>query len=288
MENRNRDCRLLYDGSSFWGLAPALSTNAAAQDDYRWNVPSDKIFTMELSTYFKGYEGSFVLYDRENDTWYVYDMEHATLRTPPNSTYKIYDALFGLEEGIISPEDSLLAWDKTVYPFAAWNTNQNLYSAMQHSVNWYFEELDKQLGAPAIRDYVHALGYGNECVRFGDRPYWLQSSLKISPVEQVQLLTNLYDNRFGFRSENIAAVKQSIRLFSSEALQLYGKTGTGRVDDADVNGWFVGYVETQKDTYFFATNIQGNADANGTNAADITASVLSDMNILTMDFLERV
>lgn len=41
--------------------------------------------------------------------WYVYDVERATLRTSPDSTYKIYDALFGLEEGIISPEDSRLA-----------------------------------------------------------------------------------------------------------------------------------------------------------------------------------
>lgn len=258
----------------FWGLAPALSTNAAAQDSYSWNVSSDKIFTMDLSAYFDGYEGSFVLYDREADTWFVYDMERATLRTPPNSTYKIYDALFGLEREIISPENSLLAWDKTAYPFAAWNANHDLQSAMQNSVNWYFEEIDERLGAPVIHDYVRAIGYGNACVRFGDRPYWLQSSLKISPAEQVRLLTELYDNRFGFRSENIAAVKQSIHLFSSETLQLYGKTGTGRVDGADVNGWFVGYVETQKDTYFFATNIQSGSDANGTNAAKITASVL--------------
>lgn len=270
----------------FWGLAPALSTNAVVQDDYQWNVSSDKIFTINLSAYFEDYEGSFVLYDRENNTWYVYDMEHAALRTSPDSTYKIYDALFGLEEGIISPEDSLLAWDKTTYPFAAWNDNQDLYSAMQHSVNWYFEELDERLGAPAVRDYVHAIGYGNECVRFGNRAYWLQSSLKISPVEQVQLLTDLYDNRFGFHAENIAAVKQSIRLFSSENMQIYGKTGTGRVDGQDVNGWFIGYAQMQNGTYFFAANIQGGADANGTNAAGITASVLSDMNILTMDFPE--
>ncbi len=69
-------------------------------------------------------------------------------------------------------------------------------------------------------------------------------------------------------------------------MQIYGKTGTGRVDEQDVNGWFVGYAETQNGTYFFAANIQGDADANGTNAANITASVLSDMNILTMDFLK--
>ena len=57
-------------------------------------------------------------------------MEHATLRVAPNSTYKIYDALFGLEEGIITPDDSLIAWSGETYPFEAWNANQTLQSAM--------------------------------------------------------------------------------------------------------------------------------------------------------------
>lgn len=76
------------------------------------------------------------MYNPQSSSWCVYNMEHAALRTLPDSTYKIYDALFGLEEGIISPESSLLAWDKTAYPFTEWNANQNLYSAMQNSVNW--------------------------------------------------------------------------------------------------------------------------------------------------------
>ena len=64
-------------------------------------------------------------------------MEQATLRTAPNSTYKIYDALFGLEEGVIAPDDSFMAWDGTNHPFEAWNGNQDLLSAMQSSVNCY-------------------------------------------------------------------------------------------------------------------------------------------------------
>ena len=51
-------------------------------------------------------------------------MEHASLRVAPNSTYKIYDALFGLEEGVITPENSFIAWNGENYPFKAWNTDQ--------------------------------------------------------------------------------------------------------------------------------------------------------------------
>lgn len=167
------------------GLAPMLSTYAAEQSRYQWNIPSDKVSAIDLSAWFGGYKGSFVLYDLNGDTWKVYDMEQATLRTAPNSTYKIYDALFGLEEGVIAPDDSFMAWDGTNHPFEAWNGNQDLLSAMQSSVNWYFEEIDKQIGSSAIQDYIRKIGYGNEIVNANLSTYWMQDALKISPVEQV-------------------------------------------------------------------------------------------------------
>ena len=51
------------------------------------------------------------------------------------------------------------------------------------------------------------------------------------------------------------------------------------MDGQDVNGWFIGYIETADNTYFFATNISADSDATGGNATEITMSILSDMNI---------
>ena len=266
-------------GVILFGLAPMLSTYAAEQRRYQWNIPSDKVSTIDLSVWFSGYEGSFVLYDLNGDTWNVYDIEQATLRTAPNSTYKIYDALFGLEEGVIAPDDSFMAWDGTDHPFEAWNGNQDLFSAMQSSVNWYFEEIDMKIGSSAIQDYIRKIGYGNEIVNANLSTYWMQGTLKISPVEQVELLTALHNNRFDFAPENINAVKNSICLFSSEDKNFYGKTGTGRVDGQDVNGWFVGLLETTGNTYFFAPNIQAAENATGGKASEISLSILSHMGI---------
>ena len=266
-------------GVILFGLAPMLSTYAAEQSRYQWNIPSNKVSTIDLSAWFSGYKGSFVLYDLNGDTWNVYDMEQATLRTAPNSTYKIYDALFGLEEGVIAPDDSFMAWDGTNHPFEAWNGNQDLFSAMQSSVNWYFEEIDKQIGSATIQNYIRKIGYGNEIVNANLSAYWMQGSLKISPIEQVELLTALHNNQFDFAPENINAIKNSICLFSSESKNFYGKTGTGRVDGQDVNGWFVGYIETAGNTYFFATNIQAAENATGSKASEISLSILSHMGI---------
>lgn len=261
------------------GLAPFISTYAADESRYQWKSSSENISYVDFSKYFGKYEGSFVLYDLRNDVWSIHDIKHATLRVAPDSTYKIYDALFGLEEGVITPQDSFIAWNGENYPFEAWNADQTLQSAMASSVNWYFQSVDEQLGTTSVYDYIKEIGYGNKNMSGDFSTYWMESSLKISPIEQVELLTQLQNNNFGFAPENINAVKDSICLSSSDAGTFYGKTGTGRVDGQDVNGWFIGYIETADNTYFFATNIGADSDATGGNATEITMSILSDMNI---------
>ena len=261
------------------GLAPFISTYAADGSHYTWNSSSANISYVDLSSYFGKFEGSFVLYDLGNDAWSIHDIDHATLRVAPNSTYKIYTALFGLEDGVITPENTFIAWDGKNYPFDTWNTDQTLPSAMRNSVNWYFQSLNEQLGAPSVNEYIQQLKYGNENMSGDFSSYWMESSLKISPIEQVELLTKLQNNSFGFAPENINAVKDALCLSSSDAGTFYGKTGTGRVDGQDVNGWFIGYIETADNTYFFAANIGADSDATGGSAEEIAMSILSDMNI---------
>ena len=261
------------------GFAPFLSTYAAEVSHYQWKTSSENISYVDLSAYFGEYEGSFVLYDSGYDSWSIHDIDHATLRVAPDSTYKIYDALFGLEEGIITPEDSFIAWNGESYPFEAWNADQTLQSAMNSSVNWYFQSVDEQLGTADLYHYIRKIGYGNENVSGDLSTYWMESSLKISPIEQVELLIELLNSGFGFAPENVKTVKDAICLSSSDAGTFYGKTGTGRVDGQDINGWFVGFAETADNTYFFATNIKSDSGAAGSNAAEITMSILSDMNI---------
>ncbi|MDE5596982.1 MAG: BlaR1 family beta-lactam sensor/signal transducer [Lachnospiraceae bacterium] len=261
------------------GFAPFISTYAADKSHYQWKSSSENISYINLSAYFDEYDGSFVLYDLKNNVWSIHDMEHATLRVAPDSTYKIYDALFGLEENIITPEDSLLTWSGENYPIEAWNADQTLQSAMDSSVNWYFQTIDNQLGTADLSRYIQEIGYGNKNMSADLSSYWLESSLAISPVEQVELLTKLQNNSFGFSPENIAAVKNAIRLSSSDDGTFYGKTGSGRINGKDVNGWFVGFVESADNTYFFAVNINADDNANGISAAEITMAILSDMDI---------
>lgn len=261
------------------GLSPILSIHAADEQKYQWDTTQKKISTIDVSEQFGTYTGSFVLYDLENNHWFINDREQAVTRVAPDSTYKIYDSLFALDAGIISPEDSQIKWDHTNYPFEAWNSDQTLPSALNASVNWYFQSLDSQLGKKSLQSYVKTIGYGNENISGNLSSYWMESTLKISPVEQVELLTALYQNGLPFAPESIQTVKDAICLSSSSIGTFYGKTGTGRINGQDVNGWFIGFLETQNKTWFFATNIKADQSATGSSAVEITMSILSDLHI---------
>ena len=219
------------------------------------------------------------MYDTYSNSWNIYNIEAARERITPNSTYKIYDALLGLESEIITSTSSNMTWNGEDYPFDSWEAGQDLNSAMHNSVNWYFQTIDSQVGFDSVKSFLQDIGYGNQITSSDLDLYWTDSSLKISPIEQIELLQKFHDNEFRFAPENIDAVKNAIHLASTTEGSFYGKTGTGRVDDQDVNGWFIGYVEKSDHIYYFATNIQGEFETTGNKAAEITDSILSELRI---------
>ena len=261
------------------GCIPILSVYASDQTGYHFDTTEKNITQLNLSSNFGDYTGSFVLYDQSADKWNIYNMEHASTRVSPNSTYKIYDALLGLESGIITPEHSTFTWNGEPYPFNSWEADQDLTSAIHNSVNWYFQAIDSQAGFEAVRTFLQTINYGNQNTGTNLNLYWTDFSLKISPIEQVELLQDFYQNNFHFDSKNIQAVKKALLLSTTSSGSLYGKTGTGRVNGKDVNGWFIGYIETSNNTYYFATNIQSSSGATGSQATEITKSVLSNLGI---------
>ena len=269
----------IVTASLFLWAVPTLAFSYSPQN--RSDLPKNikLISNLELSNAFHGYEGSFVLYNSRENTWSVYDSDNARKRISPNSTYKIYDALLGLESGVISPESSVISWNGEACPFEAWEGDQDLNSAMKNSVNWYFQSIDSQLGSDSIKSFLHTIQYGNQQTGSDMDLYWTDSSLKISPLEQVELLKKFNENEFHFSPDNISAVKKALQLSSSDAGNFFGKTGTGRIDNRDVNGWFVGYVETSDNTYYFSVNIKADSNASGSAAAKIAMSVLSDLEI---------
>lgn len=127
-----------------------------------------------------------------------------------------------------------------------------------------------------MEDFFTDICYG-DC-NFGDNSdsYWNGSGVKISALEQVELLVKLYRNDFGFDDANVAAVMNSMALNEDG---LHGKTGTGRLDETNIAGWFIGFVEAPNNTYFFAVYLSSDSGADGALAYEAAIQILNRLNI---------
>lgn len=276
-QRRKSAVLLLLICTMVYCLSPLLTVYAS--QDASYNFQSQNVEAMDLSSYFKGTDGTFVLYDTVSDQYQIYNQELSTKRISPDSTFKIYSGLFALEEDIIHYDASGQKWDGTTYSFDTWNKDQTLATAMQNSVNWYFQNLDIQLGYQKLHSYYKKISYGNCDLTAGINYYWAESSLKISPVEQVMLLSNLLENTWAFEEENVQAIKNSLFISDTPIGRLYGKTGTGVVNGQSSNGWFIGFLERGERVYCFATNLQNADNATGSNASEIIVEILNSITI---------
>ncbi len=258
---------------------PVLSAFSSDRGDVYRPEDSMTVIDHDFSRYFSDVPGCAVVYDQEADRYEVYDRRKAFQRVSPCSTYKIYSGLNALEEGLISPDHSVIPWNGTKYAFSSWNQEQNLSSAMQRSVNWYFSELDRRSGIRKLEEFYRKIGYGNEYVGKDTETYWNGSALKISAVEQTELLKKFYHNEFGFKEENVSAVKEAMLVAQSGDVRLYGKTGTGSRGTEVQNGWFVGFAEKGEKTLFFAVSLQSEDGASGGRAMEIACEILREKGI---------
>lgn len=198
-------------------------------------------------------------------------------RYSPFSTFKIPLALIGFDSGIlISPKAPLIHFTPEIekqyvtyynpqkYPMMLlWKKAQTPKSWIQNSVVWYSRYITHQLGMQKFQKYVKQFHYGNQNVQGelhkddGLMNAWLNSSLRISPIEQVKFLEKLSAYKLPVSKISQINTIEIMRLeILPEGWQLYGKTG-----GAVKFGWFVGWVEKGKKRILFAQYIEQSEDA---------------------------
>lgn len=235
----------------------------------------------DLSAEFGSYSGAFVLYDAVHQHWLRYHPEECRVRTTPVSTFKVLNSLIALETGIASGPDFSLPWNGTHYSIEPWNHDQTLRSAFSVSCVWYFQELAKRVGLERYKQILPKVGYGNGDVTGGVTEFWLQSSLTISPDEQVDFLRLLHARKLPFSDKTVDTLLDIMTLSRTGNTIFRGKTGTAGVGfETATLGWFVGSVTTPSGDYLFATRITGGENPSGRTARKLTESILSKLKIL--------
>jgi beta-lactamase class D len=228
------------------------------------------VYAQDLASIFKPLHGAFVLYDAKSGRYTRYDEARCAQRFSPKSTFKIANSLIGLETGVIRDAKHVFAYDpvKTppqpnwnTEPFIHWPHDQTLRTAFRYSVFWYYQELARQVGRTRMQKWLNRLEYGNHTMGAAVDTFWVDGALQISANEEVEFLKRLHGGKLPVSARTTKIVKDILFIETIGGARLSGKTGGGSIADGVVIGWFVGYVETPDNVWFFATNIEGNSYA---------------------------
>jgi beta-lactamase class D len=235
---------------------------------------------------FGAVDGAFVLRDCTTGEETVVGLQTADTTFGPCSTFKIWNSLIGLEEGLITePDAAFWTWDGEERSFAAWNQDQTWRSAFAASCVPAFQELARTIGPERMQSWLEKLDYGNKDQCGRPDAFWLpragQKTIMITPREQARMVCRLINGELPVRAESVAKLTDVMKLAESERGTLYGKTGSGlreRPDgprsEADFDmGWLVGFVESGGKKYAYACLALGDG-LTGKDARRVTESVL--------------
>ncbi len=227
-------------------------------------------------------DGSFVLYDLNRDSYTFSNKKQFKQQFIPASTYKICNSLIGLETGVIPDENYVIKWDGRKHDMPDWNRDHTMQSAFKYSVVWYYQELARRVGGAKEKYWLDKAQYGNADTSGGIDRFWLTGKLRITPEQQIDFLKRLYRNRLPFSPRSMDIVRKIMIAEQTPQYVLRAKTGWSEQDGLSI-GWYVGYVERDKNVYFFATCIQSrnpNETDFGKARIEITRNILKDMKIL--------
>ena len=193
--------------------------------------------------------GTLVISSLNSEKNYIYNNSRALTRFIPASTFKIPNTLISLEEGVIKDENEIIKWDGKIRSYDIWNKDQTLQSAISFSCVWCYQKFAKEIGNDKYLDYLKKIHYGNEKTGLDISTFWLEGDIKISAFEQIDFLKRLYKNDLPFNQKNIDITKKILTVENANNYIMKAKSGwSGKI------GWYIGYVETKNDIWFFALN----------------------------------
>jgi beta-lactamase class D len=200
-------------------------------------------------------DGTIVISSLHNGKNFIHNDLRANQRFSTASTFKIMNTLIAIEEKAISEKDEVLKWDGHIYEIPDWNHDQTLESAFKVSCVWCFQELARRVGAEKYRSYLRKSAYGELREPFDETTFWLDGSLQISALEQINFLKKIYLRTLPFSTHSFETLRQVMLVEQTPSYTMWAKTGWATRVTPQV-GWYVGYIETSKDVWFFATNIE--------------------------------
>lgn len=201
-------------------------------------------------------KGSVLIYDFNKNEYYSNDFNWAKKGRLPASTFKIANSIIALETNVVESDSTLFKWNGEKRAYKNWEQDLLLREAFHFSCVPCYQEIAKIIGAERMNNYLDKLEYpGMNLSAKNIDVFWLEGTSKINQFEQIDFLKRLYTSKLNISKRTEAIMKRMMVIEENENYTLKGKTGLS-IRSETINGWFVGYIEFKKATYFFATNIE--------------------------------
>ncbi len=202
-----------------------------------------------------GIKGTVIISSLDGTREYIHNKKRSEQHFLPASTFKIPNSLIALNEKVIKDQDEIINWDGKDKGWKPWNKDQTLKTALPESCVWFYQELAKRIGNELYLSHFKNIHYGNNKTGPVLTTFWLNGDLAISAREQIQFLKKLYNNALPYSKSHMDLVKKLLVVKSTSDYIMRAKTGWAmRIENQ--HGWYVGYVEKNDETWFFATNIE--------------------------------
>ena len=228
----------------------------------------------------KGVRGTFVLYEPAQDRYLVCNEARAKQRFIPASTFKIPNALIGLEVGSIADEREVFHWDGKPKVRPAWERDHTLDTGMRESVVWMFQEVARRTGRERMREWLDRLDYGNRDMRGGIDLFWLQGALRVSAFEQVDFLRKLSEGALPATQRSQRLVRDALVIERTRDYTLHAKTGSSGTTK-NATWWWVGSIERKgRTTAVFAMNFAPTPTLRPKDRLEIGRAILIDAGVL--------
>lgn len=275
-------------------LAFLFATCSFAQEQTSsTNSPQNITEQIDLKKYFDDLNGTIIFYNPENEKYIVYNEQLSEKPSSPCSTFKIFSTYVGLLTNHIDPENSLRRWNGTKYWMNEWNRDIDLDNAFKYSCVWYYRRVIDDIGQETMQQYLNEYNYGNKDISDwkGDlntnepsydlKGFWIESSLKISPKEQTQVISKIFADLQKANNQAVINEMKHVMLAyenTDQNLKIYGKTGYGVVNDEPADAWFVGMYEVNGKTNYFALRLDNpkNAESTSVKAKEIAINIIKD------------
>lgn len=187
--------------------------------------------------------------------FYGNDLSRAHTEYVPASTFKMLNALIGLQHGKATTNE-IFKWDGKKRSFAAWEKDMTLGQAMQASAVPVYQELARRIGLELMQQEVQRIQFGNQQIGQHIDNFWLVGPLKVTPKQEVEFISALAREQLAFDPRVQQQVKAMLLLQERQAYRLYAKSGWGMDVEPQV-GWLTGWVETPQDEIVaFSLNMQ--------------------------------